>query len=217
VRVPLQQTLPSVFGRISHCKQVRGVNFRVECHWSHACKSFRRTCVGSNGIIECKFLSENAHRAKSAASSVAYFPKHDLASGEVRATEVGGKNGANNSQWLLRNRDCGCGAMPCRWYTEGERGKRKHECKQRQPLRMLYFTQPPRGTTSSIPRPQTARTATKESGRREIQAHQAGVARKRHPPPAGVLARAHTHTHHTHTCTHTSHTSHPVSKGVQGG
>jgi hypothetical protein len=40
----------------------RGVNTREECHWAHACKSFKRTCVGSNGILECKFLSENAHR-----------------------------------------------------------------------------------------------------------------------------------------------------------
>jgi hypothetical protein len=24
---------------------------------------FKRTCVGSNGILECKFLPENAHRA----------------------------------------------------------------------------------------------------------------------------------------------------------
>jgi hypothetical protein len=39
------------------------VNFRDECHWSHACKSFKRTCMGSNGILYCKFLSENAHRA----------------------------------------------------------------------------------------------------------------------------------------------------------
>jgi hypothetical protein len=40
------------------------VNFREECYWSHACKSFKRTCVGSNGILECKFLSENAHRTE---------------------------------------------------------------------------------------------------------------------------------------------------------
>jgi hypothetical protein len=26
---------------------------------------FKRTCVGSNGILECKFLSENAHRTNS--------------------------------------------------------------------------------------------------------------------------------------------------------
>jgi hypothetical protein len=33
-----------------------------KCHWSHACKSFTRTCVGSNDILECKIPSENAHR-----------------------------------------------------------------------------------------------------------------------------------------------------------
>jgi hypothetical protein len=54
---------PSVFGRNLQCKPVRGVNFREECHWSHAWKSFKQTCVGSNGILECKILSENAHRA----------------------------------------------------------------------------------------------------------------------------------------------------------
>jgi hypothetical protein len=35
---------------------------RKECHWPHACSSFKRTCGGYNGILECKFLSENAHR-----------------------------------------------------------------------------------------------------------------------------------------------------------
>jgi hypothetical protein len=53
---------PSVLRHNLQCQPVRGVNFREECHWSHACKSFKRTCVGSNGILECKFLSENAHR-----------------------------------------------------------------------------------------------------------------------------------------------------------
>jgi hypothetical protein len=31
---------------------VRAVNSREECHWSNACKSFKRTCAGSNGILE---------------------------------------------------------------------------------------------------------------------------------------------------------------------
>jgi hypothetical protein len=53
---------PSVFGRNFPCKPVRGVNFREECHWSHAWQSFKRTCVRSDGIIECKILSDNAHR-----------------------------------------------------------------------------------------------------------------------------------------------------------
>jgi hypothetical protein len=47
---------PSVFGRNLQCQPVRRVNIREECHWSHACKSFKRTCVGSNGIIVRKFL-----------------------------------------------------------------------------------------------------------------------------------------------------------------
>jgi hypothetical protein len=29
--------LPSVFGRNLQCQQVRGVDFREECHWAHAC------------------------------------------------------------------------------------------------------------------------------------------------------------------------------------
>ena len=37
---------------------VRGVNTRDECHWSHACKSFKRAGVGNNGILDCKFLSK---------------------------------------------------------------------------------------------------------------------------------------------------------------
>jgi hypothetical protein len=41
------------------------VNTREECHWSHACSSFKRAGVGTNGILECKFLSKNAHRALS--------------------------------------------------------------------------------------------------------------------------------------------------------
>jgi hypothetical protein len=49
---------PSAFRHNLQCQLVRRVNFREECHWSHACKSFKRICVGSNGILECKFLSE---------------------------------------------------------------------------------------------------------------------------------------------------------------
>jgi hypothetical protein len=55
--------VPAVFGRNLQCKPViRGVNTREECHWSHACKSFKRAGVGTNGIIECRFLPKNAHR-----------------------------------------------------------------------------------------------------------------------------------------------------------
>jgi hypothetical protein len=32
-----EQFFPSVFGRKLQCELVRGVNFREECHWSHAC------------------------------------------------------------------------------------------------------------------------------------------------------------------------------------
>jgi hypothetical protein len=54
---------PLVFRRKLQCQPVRGVNTRDECHWSHACKSFKRASVGTNGILECKFLSKNEHRA----------------------------------------------------------------------------------------------------------------------------------------------------------
>jgi hypothetical protein len=54
-----------VFERNLRYQPVRGVDSLEECHWSHACKSFKRTGVGSNGILECKFLSENAHRTSS--------------------------------------------------------------------------------------------------------------------------------------------------------
>jgi hypothetical protein len=30
-----------VSGRNLQCEPVSGVNFREECHWSHACKSFK--------------------------------------------------------------------------------------------------------------------------------------------------------------------------------
>jgi hypothetical protein len=42
------------------------VNTREECHWSHACKSFkrRRKGVNLNGILEYKLLPKNAHRTK---------------------------------------------------------------------------------------------------------------------------------------------------------
>jgi hypothetical protein len=35
---------------------------------THAC--FKQTGVGSNGILECKFLSENAHRTRCCRSAV---------------------------------------------------------------------------------------------------------------------------------------------------
>jgi hypothetical protein len=45
---------------------------REECHWSHACKSVKRTGVGSNGILECKFLSENADRTRSSTAGCSF-------------------------------------------------------------------------------------------------------------------------------------------------
>jgi hypothetical protein len=55
-----------VFGRSLQCEPVRKVETREEFHGSHACKSFTREGVGTNGILESKILSENAHRTLSA-------------------------------------------------------------------------------------------------------------------------------------------------------
>jgi hypothetical protein len=46
------------------CQLVRKANTREECHWAHACKSFKSAGVGTNSILECKFESKNAHRAR---------------------------------------------------------------------------------------------------------------------------------------------------------
>jgi hypothetical protein len=52
-----------VFGRNLQCKLVRGVNFRENAIvYIHV--RFKRTCVRSNGILECKILFENAHRTR---------------------------------------------------------------------------------------------------------------------------------------------------------
>jgi hypothetical protein len=53
-----------VFERSLQYQPVRGVDFQEECYWSHARKSFKRAGVGTNGIMECKFLSKNAHRTE---------------------------------------------------------------------------------------------------------------------------------------------------------
>jgi hypothetical protein len=60
---------PSVFGRNLQGELLRKVDTREEWHWSHACslepaRLFKRAGVGTNGIIECTFLSKNAHRAR---------------------------------------------------------------------------------------------------------------------------------------------------------
>jgi hypothetical protein len=42
------------------------VDSREECYWpSHAC-SLQVSRCGSNSILECRFLSKNAHRARAA-------------------------------------------------------------------------------------------------------------------------------------------------------
>jgi hypothetical protein len=54
---------PSEIGRNLQCELVKGVNTREECHWSHAWQRFKRSKgVKLNGILECNFLSKNAHR-----------------------------------------------------------------------------------------------------------------------------------------------------------
>jgi hypothetical protein len=53
----LPSSPPSVFGRNLQCELVRKVDTREECHWSHAC-SLEASRRGTNGILECKFLSK---------------------------------------------------------------------------------------------------------------------------------------------------------------
>jgi hypothetical protein len=50
-------------GRNLQCEPVRRVYTREDCHWSHAWQHFKRIKgVKLNGILECKFMSKNAHR-----------------------------------------------------------------------------------------------------------------------------------------------------------
>jgi hypothetical protein len=44
------------------CQQVRGVNAREMNAIGHTPARFKRAGVGTNGILECKYLSKNAHR-----------------------------------------------------------------------------------------------------------------------------------------------------------
>jgi hypothetical protein len=63
-QVPLQGL--QCFGRNIQCEPVRKeAGTREECHWfSHLlASSFKQEGVGTNGIIECEFLSEKVHRA----------------------------------------------------------------------------------------------------------------------------------------------------------
>jgi hypothetical protein len=39
------------------------VDAREECHWVHVWQRFKRAGVGTNGILESKFLPKKAHRA----------------------------------------------------------------------------------------------------------------------------------------------------------
>jgi hypothetical protein len=45
---------------------------REECHRSQACKSLKRTCVGSNGILECRLLFSPFSGARQSSWSVAW-------------------------------------------------------------------------------------------------------------------------------------------------
>jgi hypothetical protein len=58
------QTRPLVFGPNLQCELVRKVDAREECHWSHALQELQASRhMGSNGILECKLLSENVLRS----------------------------------------------------------------------------------------------------------------------------------------------------------
>jgi hypothetical protein len=61
---------PSVFGRNLHLLQTgqrselpRGMTLVTHVRLK---RTLKRTCVGTNGILECRILSKNAHRARSA-------------------------------------------------------------------------------------------------------------------------------------------------------
>jgi hypothetical protein len=72
---------------------------REECHWSHACSHFKRAGVGTNGILECKFLPKTstmhysrlmsaltpAYVRSSTHHSIAFSPYHTLPHTSVRA------------------------------------------------------------------------------------------------------------------------------------
>jgi hypothetical protein len=57
-----QQPRVGAFSVSTQCMvaTVRAVHSREECHgpeWSHVCKSFKRTGVRTNGLLECRILS----------------------------------------------------------------------------------------------------------------------------------------------------------------
>jgi hypothetical protein len=47
----------SVWTQFTMCTSKK-VDTREECHWAHACKSFKRAGVGTNGFLEGKILSK---------------------------------------------------------------------------------------------------------------------------------------------------------------
>jgi hypothetical protein len=61
-RPPILAPCLQRFGRIYSANRKK-VQSQEECHWSHACKSFKRTGVGTNSIIECKFPFKPEHSA----------------------------------------------------------------------------------------------------------------------------------------------------------
>jgi hypothetical protein len=55
--------VPLVFARNLQCELVRKGGTREDYAFGRTPVCFKRAGVGTNGILECKFLSENEHRA----------------------------------------------------------------------------------------------------------------------------------------------------------
>jgi hypothetical protein len=128
---------PSVLRQNSQCQLVIGVNFREECHWSHACKSFKRTCVGSNGILECRFLPKNAHRTQATPTLQPLAVRQCLHSGPHPLQYCGMMYGANRQR-----RKCPRGEPfehTCAWAALSHlRESQKHAARK-----LLYNTEHP--------------------------------------------------------------------------
>jgi hypothetical protein len=56
VRVAVRTVPSQCLDAIYSVYRLEAVDTREECYWSHACKSFKPAGVGTNGILECKFL-----------------------------------------------------------------------------------------------------------------------------------------------------------------
>jgi hypothetical protein len=72
----------------------------------HTRVRFKRTCVGSNGILECKFLSEKAHRTHSTTAAPQHQPRSHcraraLQSLQRRCRPCLGGSGSHMSPTLL--------------------------------------------------------------------------------------------------------------------